>query len=229
MINIEIQKIHDVSVSHSQNILPVIAVKDDCIVFGVSEPLKDSLRVKDQINCLVNLGESSIETKLSILAVTGHEIEGKIISPMEEYNKIVNDYFRAEIMAESLKEIPKEKINNTGEGTPHWHYGNTEYEIFFNVDEKETPFKVCRFQINFNTEILSFDGSEVTIGDLWEEEQSDRFSHKGSHLIQDKRKFSSEKIKNLFRFVKACSDIDEQYQSQILALIERRFEKDFLK
>jgi hypothetical protein len=223
MKKILIQKNHEVSLNINDQEFTISSVGTDNISFVASNIDEKSLCVKDVVDCELVFEEQTCLTKIYILAVTGQSIDGKFVSENEGYKTFIEHYFLPEMRGLTLKKIPKEKINNTGRGNAHWHYGGTEYEIYFNEEDG----LVVSFQINFAKEMLTLDDGEITVGSLWEGDDIDRISHKGSHLIQDKKKISSRGMKNLYRFITACPNIEDEFRNQILEKIETRFQKDW--
>lgn len=181
----------------------------------------NALRVTKSMSGDLNINDSAIQIRLlpskssKIMAFVNKSNTVNYELTEQEDQKNIKKLLFPEIMASSLKPIAKNKINNVNSGEPFWYYGNTEYEIFFSVEQK----KIISFQITYNKNILSFDGENLVFGNLWEDEPKDGFSHKGAHFIKDSDNDARETIKSSSRFVLACKNIKTNYSDQIVSIL----------
>lgn len=176
----------------------------------------------DHIRAGIKILDKYCDIELNIRHRNNELVGCKVVSSCELYQNYIENYFQSELEGLKLREIDRKSIQKKNEGNSFWFYGDSNHEIYF--IEKENI--LTSFQINYNGQMVFYDGKHVQTGVLWEEEAED-VAYKASALIRPSEKLSKDMMEFIFRFVEVTNDINKLFKDQILKLLEEKFNKDW--
>jgi hypothetical protein len=134
----------------------------------------------DVFNAKIEFKNSFYQLRLRVVHLSPTLIGCQVIEDIEEYKKVIRDYFSAEISALTINQVGPENLKPDPDGTPFWFQSNQNNELFFVVG---VDGLIKKFHLVVFGHSIIFDGQGIYLGTVWNEEPVDKMSYKKSDLI----------------------------------------------
>jgi len=136
------------------------------------------------------------------------------------YQAFLKKYFSSELEGLKLQEMDSDRLSEDANGTPHWHFSDTDHELYYTVRNDE----ITSIQITYQNYVIVVDPEgNLSTGAVWEDERSDGMDHKSSDLVKGDGGLPEDIKGQIIRFIGAINKIEKSDRQKIEKILEKKF------
>jgi hypothetical protein len=145
-------------------------------------------------------------------ALVGCEIQGDVPG----LSLAIHEFFRVELAATALAEVPTQMLQPDKEGDVRWFRGGENCELY--IVERKGRF--VSFTVTFyGHTIEGGEGRPLRYGEVQEDELPEKPAYKGSPIVQSTRDIPAEIVSGACRFIENIENLTPEQRGVLCALV----------
>jgi len=165
----------------------------------------------------LKLGREVVPIRARIVHVSSALVGCAIEGDPPGLSAAIQEFFRLEIVAHSLVEVPSRLLQPEEAGTPRWFRGGTSCELYL----VENAGRFASFHVSFYGHYIEGgEGRLARYGEIVDEEVQEKPSYKGSALVRQVVSLPPEIVSGAARFVENISQLSPEQRGALCAMIQ---------